>query len=231
MPTAGGTALIAFARLPVPGKVKTRLAKGVGPEGAAQFYKLCAERVLSEAALGGVDVVYVFFSVAEEEAGVAEWMKGIGLTDVQLRAQCKSPNLGDRMRDAFAQVFEDGAAKAVIIGTDIPDIDRGVISKALAGLGTSELVIGPAADGGYYLLGMTQPHPELFSGVEWSTDSVLSSTLEIAAGLGLRVAERATLPVLRDMDHRSDLQEWHDGADGSHPLKGPAAKLLAETAQ
>eukprot|EP01062_Namystynia_karyoxenos_P070878 TRINITY_DN66270_c0_g1_i1.p1 TRINITY_DN66270_c0_g1~~TRINITY_DN66270_c0_g1_i1.p1 ORF type:complete len:267 (+),score=73.88 TRINITY_DN66270_c0_g1_i1:91-801(+) len=223
---SGGSALIAFARLPVPGKVKTRLAKGVGPEQAARFYKLCAERVLGEAAASGVGMMYVFFSVAEEKPGVDEWMAGIGLSP-ELRPQCASPDLGDRMREAFTEVFAAGAGRALIVGTDIPDLDRAVVARALSALDEHDLVIGPAEDGGYYLLGLKGVCPELFKGIEWSTDSVRSRTLEIARQHGLKAAPLDTLPTLRDMDLRSDLQAWHDGAAEGHPLRRTASEILA----
>jgi len=221
------SAVIVFARLPVPGKVKTRLAKGIGAERAATFYKQCAEHVLRQASHSKATTQYVFFSVAEEEEGVRKWMQEAGLNDTKLRPQCKSPDLGDRMREALKIAFDEGAKRALIIGTDIPGLRTDIIDTALQALEKEQLVYGPAVDGGYYLVGMDKLRPEVFSGVEWSTETVLSRSLEIAKEHSIQAAPTSLLPTLPDMDLREDLQGWFDTAPEDHPLREIAATSLS----
>jgi rSAM/selenodomain-associated transferase 1 len=106
---------------------------------------------------------------------------------------------------AFQQAFNSGARAVVIIGTDCPGLTSQHLQQAFELLTSHDIVVGPAADGGYYLLGMTTLHEELFQNKAWSTASVLSSTLADAARLGLRVAH---LPTLHDVDTADDLATW-----------------------
>jgi hypothetical protein len=119
------------------------------------------------------------------------------------------------MQAAFELIFRDGTVeRAVIIGSDCPDLTGDLILKAFIALETHEFVIGPARDGGYYLLGMRQPTPALFAGKRWSTDSVLAETLETIRQLGGR---GYLLPVLSDVDEVADLPaEFLDQIPGRH---------------
>ncbi|WP_262892577.1 TIGR04282 family arsenosugar biosynthesis glycosyltransferase [Hymenobacter qilianensis] len=109
------------------------------------------------------------------------------------------------MQHAFTQAFAVGATSVVIIGTDCPGLTTALLSQAFERLATHDVVVGPAADGGYYLLGMNTLHPALFQQKAWSTASVLHDTLADAARLGLQVAR---LPTMHDVDTADDLAVW-----------------------
>jgi rSAM/selenodomain-associated transferase 1 len=194
-------ALIVFLKHPEPGAVKTRLASALGAETAAALYRALAEGVL-EATVprSGEYETLVFFDPPEAAEAMRAWLPG-----VRLRPQCVG-DLGARMTAAFARAFERGARRAAIIGTDAPGVTRETVAGALAALDDADVVVGPAEDGGYYLLAFCVPHPELFEDVAWSTPAVLEETLARAATAGLRVRE---LPRLRDVDTLEDVRaEW-----------------------
>jgi hypothetical protein len=110
------------------------------------------------------------------------------------------------MAAAFDEAFRRGARRAAIIGTDAPSVSRELVLEALGALNDHDLAVGPASDGGYYLLALDRPRPELFEGIAWSTPSVLAATRERAARLGLRVR---VLRSLTDVDTLADLRtEW-----------------------
>jgi rSAM/selenodomain-associated transferase 1 len=191
-------ALLVFVKHPSPGAVKTRLAAEVGPEAAARLYRTLAERVLEATSpRAGEYERLVFFDPPEALAGMRAWLPG-----VRLLAQ-SGGDLGARMADAFARAFARGAERVVLVGTDAPAVGRETVMEALSALDAADVVIGPAEDGGYYLLALRQPRPELFSGVAWSTPSVRAQTLTRAAFASLSVRELAPL---RDVDTLEDLR-------------------------
>ena len=114
-------------------------------------------------------------------------------------------DLGSRMKNAFDKVFSTGAEKVIIIGSDIPDLTAEIINNAFAYLDTSDVVIGPSKDGGFYLLGMKIMHEELFEGIEYSTAKVFSETLSRLRELNLSCK---LLPELQDIDTEEDLIRW-----------------------
>ncbi len=194
-------ALIVFLKHPKPGAVKTRLAPALGAETAAALYRALAEEVLVATAprLGEYETL-VFFDPPEAVEEMRAWLPG-----ARLRPQCAG-DLGVRMAEAFARTFERGARRVAIIGTDVPAMTRETVAGALADLEESDVVVGPAEDGGYYLLALREPRPELFENVAWSTPTVLEETLARAATAGLRVQQ---LQRLRDIDTLEDLRdEW-----------------------
>lgn len=194
-------ALIVFLKHPEPGAVKTRLAPALGAETAAALYRALTEEVL-EATVprSGEYETLVFFDPPEAAEAMRAWLPG-----VRLRPQCAG-DLGARMTAAFARAFERGARRVAIIGTDAPGVTRETVARALAALDDADVVVGPAEDGGYYLLAFREPHPELFENVAWSTPAVFEETLARAATAGLRVRE---LPRLRDVDSLEDVRaEW-----------------------
>lgn len=189
--------LILMTRYPVAGKVKTRLIPALGEEGAALLHRRMTERALETARKVGAPIeIEVCYTDADVEP-MRDWL-GAG---VLLREQHPG-DLGQRMWRAFEGAFDEGAAPVVMIGADSPDLTAGLLAKAFARLGEYDLVLGPARDGGYYLIGLSRPIPELFEGVPWSSDAVLTQTLRIADELGLAVAG---LDVLGDVDRPEDL--------------------------
>jgi rSAM/selenodomain-associated transferase 1 len=184
-------ALIIFAKNLLHGKVKTRLAATVGHNKAMDVYQQLLQHTIAVAGRLPVDKL-LFYSHFVEAANNHHFK-----TFLQ-----KEADLGERMNHAFATAFQQGYSKAVIIGTDVPGITPSIIQVAFEQLDNVDVVIGPATDGGYYLLGMKQNHAPLFQGIEWSTSSVFSTTVSHLKQLSLRYSE---LPVLSDVDREEDL--------------------------
>jgi hypothetical protein len=189
-----------FAKAPVPGYVKTRLAAEIGPTAAAELYRWVGRAVVATSAAATTHTTVVWCTPWGRRTLIREWLKGI--PGVRLRAQPVG-DLGRRLRLAFARHFEAGARRVVIIGTDCPGITSSNLERAFAALRTTDLVLGPAVDGGYYLIGLRAPQPQLFQRMAWSTDQVFRATVQRAGVLGCscRVLRR-----LRDLDTLDDAQ-------------------------
>ncbi len=191
--------LIIFTRYPQPGATKTRLIPALGAEGAADLQRQLTEKVVAEARQlrrgGGLDIE---IRHAGGDAGsMAVWLGN------DLRYADQGPgDLGRRMATAFADGFAAGAGAMVLVGSDIPALTEAVLAAAFEALGRADLVLGPAADGGYYLVGLRLPRPELFTGVAWGSAGVCAETLERAATAGLVTV---LLEELRDVDRPEDL--------------------------
>ena len=206
MPQLTDCQLLVFARVPALGRVKSRLAAGIGPPAALAVYReLLAITNAAIVAAGVPATVWLAdtATAAPTAAETGEWAA---------HATCCQPEggLGERMTTAFAAAFAAGAGRVAIIGTDCPGLRASHLTQAFEALETAEVVFGPATDGGYYLLGLRQPQPELFANKAWSTDSVLADTQADAQRLGLRVV---LLPELRDVDTAEDLAAWN----AAHP--------------
>ncbi|HEV8401061.1 MAG TPA: TIGR04282 family arsenosugar biosynthesis glycosyltransferase [Gemmatimonadales bacterium] len=163
-------ALGIFARAPIPGRVKTRLAEDVGPSTAAELYWQVGRRVVTNVAGSGYRTL-IWFTPPNEGAFVREWLEGLGR--VELRAQ-GSGTLGERLVQAFARHFADGARRAIVVGTDCPGMERRHVVEAFAALDGHDVVLGPTQAGRVYLIGLREPQPALFRGVHWSSAAVLS---------------------------------------------------------
>ena len=188
--------LIIFVKNNIEGKVKTRLAAGIGQQKALEVYaKLLDHTHLSTRCLDAEKTVY--FSEYTEEDGI--WADGNFVLSQQ-----SGQELGERMLQAFESQFSKGAERVCIIGSDTFEITQDLIRKAFEMLKEKEVVVGPARDGGYYLLGMKELQPELFQNKSWSTESVLSQTLEDLDRLQLKYS---LLPELNDIDHKEDWLE------------------------
>jgi rSAM/selenodomain-associated transferase 1 len=193
-------ALVVFVKHPAPGAVKTRLAAAIGPA-AAELYRALAEHVLEATTPAGREYErLVFFDPPEAREEMRAWLPG-----VRLLAQSDG-DLGARMSDAVGRAFARGASRVAVVGTDAPGLSRDAVVAALESLDAADVVIGPTEDGGYYLVALREPRPELFAGVAWSTPSVAAETRARSAAAGLAVRE---LPVLRDVDTVEDVRlEW-----------------------
>lgn len=197
---APGRRLIVMTRFPAPGKVKTRLIPALGPEGAALLHRRMTERTLE--VVRRVDIGEpIQIEVCYADAGESEMREWLG-PGVGLREQLPG-DLGQRMWRAFEAAFDEGMGTAVIIGADHPDLAPDHLLRALGLLRDHDLVLGPAEDGGYYLIGMHRPIPELFTDIPWSTARVHGATLAAAERLGLAVAETA---LVFDVDLPEDLE-------------------------
>jgi hypothetical protein len=197
--------LVMFVKYPEPGQVKSRLALTLGDRDAAQVYKTVTAKLISAVAPpskgAGYDMA-VAYSPADAADDMRTWL-GSG---IQLRPQTGA-NLGDRMRKAFADGFALGYKRIVIIGSDCPAVTQKLIIEALRKLDRHEVVIGPAADGGYYLIGLCQAEPNLFTVIDWSTEHVLAQTIERCNTLH---RSYVLLPELRDIDQIEDLAYYRE---------------------
>lgn len=188
-------ALILFIKNPIAGKTKTRLAADVGDEMALKMYHRLTNWT-REQAVGLQNIHrYLWYSdtVTEDDTWPAEQFD---------KHQQKGEGLGERMETAFDHAFAAGHDRVVIIGSDCPGITTEYLEEAFAALDNNDVVIGPALDGGYTLLGMRNLHLSLLRDMAWSTDSVLPDTLDRASQAGLSVQQ---LTPLSDVDY---LEDW-----------------------
>jgi rSAM/selenodomain-associated transferase 1 len=211
-------AVIVFARLPQKGKVKTRLAKKLGEDFAVAFYKSCAGYILNECRniLSNNTAIYVFYPADNDVNFIKDWIGN----DFRYLPQ-RGEDIGQKMNNAFKDVFSEGAEKVILIGTDIPGISSCIISDALNVLTENEVVIGPAEDGGYYLLGMKKQYDILFENIKWGTGSVLASTLDVLANNKI---EFKLMPELIDIDTEESLNNWMNTKNGWE--NNPVRKFL-----
>ncbi|MBH0200752.1 MAG: glycosyltransferase [Nitrospira sp.] len=197
-------ALVIFAKAPIPGQVKTRLCPPLTADEAATLHgsfvldtlertktvvttlKLPIDRYLACAP----SVTHVFFKIMEERQGV-RLIDQVG------------DDLGARMNHVFHTLFAQRYRQVILIGTDVPTLPLDHFKQALTALENHDLVLGPALDGGYYLIGLKGVTPELFTDIPWSTDQVLRLTQEKAAAIGLTAS---MIQPWRDVDTRADLE-------------------------
>lgn len=204
--------LIIFAKEPRPEHVKTRLIPPLSPEAAAQLYHSFLLDILEE--MGRVPNVRLALAFSPPEA--QGFFQTLAPRGMDLFPQ-EGRDLGERMARACARGFAAGFSPVLLRGSDTPDLPAAVVSEALEVLaaGHSQLALGPATDGGYYLVGLTKPQPLLFKGPVWSSNTVLSSTLETALQQGLAVH---LLPAWADIDTSADLSAFLNRA---HPAPQP----------
>ncbi len=192
--------LIVFTRYPEPGKTKTRLIPAVGPEKAAEIHRRMAERAIAmceEIVKQHQNIKVSVRYAGPEKEKFREWLPRIKNFVSQ-----GGGDLGQRMNNAFVDAFREGSKGVVIIGTDCPGLTREIVEKAFQLLKESPLVLGPARDGGYYLIGLSQPVPEIFKKIAWGTDAVLSETVAAASRLSIK---HVLLETLFDVDRPEDL--------------------------
>ncbi len=194
--------LIVFTRWPQPGNTKTRLIPALGPWGAAELQRLMSERTLGWArrlaARRGLELE-VRFAGSDSQA-VHAWL-GPG----PLYHRQGPGDLGARMCRALHQALAEGAGRVVLVGCDVPGLDDILLEQAFVLLGRNDVVLGPAADGGYYLIGLSRPAPGLFQDIDWGSGRVLAQTLTLVKAHELR---HELLPVRVDLDRPEDLPEW-----------------------
>ena len=185
--------VVVFGREPAAGRVKTRLAAGIGGPAAARVYAVTIEHTLEAAVDSEARVV---LSLAATPSG--EWAPGI---ECSIEVQ-GTGDLGDRMADAFERRFSEGEERVIIIGSDCPLITPEHLQAAGEALADRDVVLGPAVDGGYWLVGQRRPGVDLFSDIPWSSHDTLETTRRRLAGIGAAWTE---LEELRDVDTREDL--------------------------
>jgi len=186
--------LLVFTRNPELGKVKTRLAKTIGDQKALDIYKLLLNYTKRTIQNINCDKA-VYYSDAIQENDI--WENSIFLKKLQ-----NGKNLGYRMYNAFKNAFHKDYKKVVIVGTDIFELKSKQINEAFKALDKHEVVIGPAKDGGYYLLGLKKLHPEIFKNKKWGTETIFQETMQ-----GLNNVDVHLLVELNDIDTYDDLKQ------------------------
>lgn len=220
--------MVLFAKAPIPGQVKTRLCPPLTPDEAASLHgsfvldslerskaatlqqKLALDRILACAPAAD----HVFFKILGERHGI-RLIDQIG------------DDLGAKMHQAASTLFGEGYRRLLIVGTDLPSLPLSIYRDALAQLGRHPVVIGPALDGGYYLLGLTRAVPELFDQIPWSTGEVLTATIARADAAGLSVGQ---LQPWRDVDTIEDLRSIIQEAKQDERQPKPQRRFSARTA-
>jgi len=194
--TRVGQTIILFAKAPRLGFVKTRLAKDVGEARALQIYRELGSRTADVARKTQCRVV-IYYTPDDAESEVRDWLGSAGL---EFCSQSDG-DLGKRMAEAFAATLPESDS-VCIVGTDIPDITPTTLGDAFDALAEQDVVLGPSEDGGYYLIGLSEPRPELFDDVPWSTDAVFGLTTQRARAAGLSVE---VMDPLTDVDTINDV--------------------------
>jgi len=190
--------LIIFLKAPREGLVKTRLAAGMGPAAALHAYERLVETLLE--GLTTLDRVELRFAPDDAAGEVARWLRNGWCS----RAQ-GTGDLGERLCRAFRDAFASGARRVVVIGSDCPDVAAADIEAAWVALATHDVALGPATDGGYWLIGLRELDEAVFRGIHWSTGSVLEETLAICRRRGLSVHR---LRELSDVDAAEDWRRF-----------------------
>jgi hypothetical protein len=187
-----------FTRYPVAGQVKTRLIPALGADRAALLHRRMTENTVDIARSASACTPTVCFTGARESR-FRTWLGDRGMRYMKQ----PSGNLGSRLTKAFLHALTGGTERVVAIGTDVPSLSSEILDRAFDALDQHDVVLGPAADGGYYLIGMKRLHPALFEQVSWGTEKVLAQTQHAMQHLGLRCS---LLPVLPDVDRPVDVQ-------------------------
>lgn len=187
--------LIVFAKNPVLGKVKSRLALNIGFYNAYLVYKELLKA--THKSVRNVDV--------DKQVCYSDFIDQNDIWENENYSKEKQigKNIGIRMRNAFADAFNNGFKKVILIGSDIINLDSDIINEAIDLLDKSEIVFGPAKDGGYYLIGMKSMHEELFKDISWSTKEVFIQSLKKCLDLDLKVK---IVKELSDLDRVQDFQ-------------------------
>ena len=214
-------ALLVMVKAPLPGLVKTRLAAAIGDDAA-----LAAYRAMVAAVLAAADASTLPTTIVYAPAGARDSAAGLCGEGRAYRAQAPG-DLGARMRAAFDQIFADGAEAALLVGSDLPLLTGELLRRAARELTAHPAVLGPADDGGYYLIGFTRAGylPDVFGDIPWSAPDVADLTLARLAGAG---RDAALLPRLPDCDDAAALARlaappWRQRLDGT-----PFGRFLTE---
>ena len=221
--------LIIFTRYPEPGVTKTRMIPALGAAGAADLQRGMTEHLMAKvkALIARQPLTVEIRFDGGSEKLMRNWL-GPEFT----YARQGEGDLGQRMQRALAEGFQTGSTAIVIVGSDIPDISSAIIARAFEALNHNKLVLGPAGDGGYYLIGLQKAeenlaYPELFKDINWGTPRVLPQTTAAADRLGISYA---LLDTLKDVDRPDDLRIWKRALrSGSDPGGQPRLSIIMPT--
>ena len=184
--------IIVFVKNIVLGKVKTRLAKTIGDEAAFNIYSELVKITEKETTKADADRRIYFSDIIVD----SKWLKDSKYVQNGL-------DLGERMKNAFIEAFNDGYEKVILIGSDLPDISKDILNQGLSALNKNDVVFGPAEDGGYYLIGLTKPHYQVFNNKPWSKPNLLETTLNDLKNQNIKFT---LLETLNDIDTFEDLK-------------------------
>jgi rSAM/selenodomain-associated transferase 1 len=191
--------LLFFLKSPEKGKVKSRLARVIGDDSTVNLYKNLVTQMLSTLKRGTFPF-YICFYPRNAEKPIKDWLGREHRYIPQ-----NGEDLGERMKNGFIGAFADGFKRVLLIGSDIPDLPLEFLEEAFASLEEEEAVIGPAYDGGYYLIGFKDKtfSAQVFEGMAWGTNTVFQDTMKVLKESRKRVH---TLEPLRDIDTIEDLR-------------------------
>jgi uncharacterized protein len=193
--------LIVFAKRPLAGYAKTRLGEKIGLEESAGIYARFLYQSLFElVALDRADIIIELSLASSADVPYFRF----AFPEFQISSQTGG-NLGQRFTKSFQKAFDQGATAVVVIGTDIPDLNRSILQSAFDALSENEVVIGPDMDGGYYLIGTRLRDATLFKNIDWSSERVFQQTERLILAQGLTMFY---LPTLSDVDTDEDFRRW-----------------------
>ena len=200
--------ILLFIRVPAKGSIKSRLAAAIGEDAALELYKNFILDIIDTIEKSGYQF-RISFHPPDAGAVLAGWLGPRHHYMPQ-----GGNDLGENMERAFGQVFTEGFTSAVLLGSDIPDLTPAVLCEAIESLRTSDVVMGPAADGGYYLVGCNRDTflANMFHGIAWGTNTVFQETMSILRRASLRVH---LVPEWQDVDTRDDLKSLFDRNKGT----------------
>jgi len=198
-----------FICYPQTGKVKTNLAGGCGADIAARIYALCAENIFRELKkIGLCSDIVLFYDDRKRAEEIKSWA---GSEFIYLAQQGR--NQSERMENAFSVLFSRGAEKVCLLFPDVPDLCCSIMEEAAEALGTCDVVLGPALNGGCYLLGLSSFVPGLFKDIDFSTASAAAQTIAKTHEYRLSLA---LLPRLADIDTVADIYSWLENLPHRH---------------
>jgi rSAM/selenodomain-associated transferase 1 len=200
--------ILLFIKAPVRGRVKSRLAAAIGQEAALELYKNFILDIVDTVKKTGYPFRICYYP-PEAGSEASSWLSG----QYRFTPQ-QGSDLGKRMENAFIRCFSEGFERAILIGSDLPDLAPSVLKEAMASLAKHDVVIGPASDGGYYLIGFHKHTlmPRVFHGMSWSTETVFQKTMAILKNSALSIAQA---PTWNDVDTVEDLRALYTRSKGT----------------
>lgn len=191
--------VIVFAKRPEPGKVKTRLSALLGPDGACRLY----DAFLADTTLTVASLSHAHRVMACDPPHEQAWFYSRFHESFEVTSQGQG-DFGKRLERSFDEAFARSANRVIVVGSDLPTLSPECLAAAFEDLKSHDLVLGPADDGGYYLIGLSRPAPELFQHIDWSTERVLGQTVERAGRSGLSLK---WFPTECDVDDETGLRK------------------------
>ncbi|HEX9971000.1 MAG TPA: TIGR04282 family arsenosugar biosynthesis glycosyltransferase [bacterium] len=196
MSKKNNNALILFTKAPRLGQVKTRLQPELTPEQSLLLYQAMVEDTVRQFNDVAFCDLKIFFHPADANGEMKIWLGN----QFDYFPQ-QGHDLGERMHHAIAEMLNQKYDKVTLVGSDIPNLDATTMLRAFASMDNHDVVLGPSNDGGYYLIGMKLPHPELFKEIVWSTNLVLQQTIHRARAIELKIIQ---------LEKKSDIDSYHE---------------------